>query len=216
MVCSKCGNHLLETDKFCSSCGFEVVNRNGSLGHKNNSQQLLYIFKPTFSLLFIIYKMFLWIFLLGLIVFMLAYLFVGVKNAFLITILFAIVCIIFRSLFDYYNYKSTSIEFYADKFCYKNHFLNKINLEISYQNIIEIQKDVTVSERIFNRGKIKIFTTVVGNLWDRGEFERIVYFLFRQIIRDFSFYRNGRLIIKNIKDVNEVYLRITSIVDREG
>ena len=190
MFCEKCGVQLPDTAEFCTNCGANIT-KNAKMAERNIPDTEIQLnVKPTFSFGYmvlpslIIWSIFIIIFSVILGV---ADVSVGIGIAVVCFIVLALILGI-KTAINKKQYDSYSYDFYRTKVIYKDSFLNLSEKEVKYKYIREVTMRQTFIQRYFNIGNIILFTNAETGLG------------------------NGIFIV-NVKNVQEVYKNIKSIID---
>lgn len=192
MFCEKCGNQLPESAMFCDKCGASTQ-LNVKVQEKIVDNEVQLNVKPVFSLGYLtlptIVVYWIPVIIISIIIAMansaagIGMMILGLIG-FLIFGLFWGIGLVFKKM-QYDNY---SYSFYKTKVIYKDGFLNKSEKEVKYKYIREVGMRQTFFQRFFNLGNIILYTNAETGLG------------------------NG-IFILNIRDVQETYQKIKSIID---
>lgn len=181
MYCKNCGNKLNENDMFCGNCGhpttlmqkeeLDVLKSHETERTKVDDNTMLFQVKPTFKLGYrlLIHIRGLRVLLPVMLLFLIPLYGEGILKKIIdenplstiifYIIFFIIIYVAIKTILDYFQYKELEYNFYNKKIVYKNGFLNKIEKEIQYKDIKEINTYEGVLERMFKLGIIIISTS---------------------------------------------------------
>ena len=194
MYCSKCGNVLEDTARFCDKCGNPTgvgeVNNN-IVKEKRVDNEVRILVKPRFKALYfmlssIIASVFVSLFMIFITVIEGEFL-AGLLMALIISAIIlgaSAIALIFRKM----QIKNMEYTFYSTKILYKDSFLNQTEKEVKYKHIRECVLTRTVFDRIFGFGRIILFTNAESG------------------------YGNG-IVIPFVENSSEVYKQIKELLD---
>lgn len=189
MFCEKCGTKLPDDCKFCTNCGNSIASTDKTTAKVSDTEIQLNV-KPTFSFGYMV--------LPSLIIYLVIALFIGIGvgaaepaagigTALFLFLIFAVIIGI-KALINKKQYSNYTYDFYKTKVVYKDSFLNISEKEVKYKYIREVTMRQTFIQRFFNLGNIILFTNAETGLG------------------------NGIFIV-NVKDVQDVYKKVKSIID---
>ncbi|MBO5141738.1 MAG: PH domain-containing protein [Clostridia bacterium] len=160
MFCSKCGNFLEDTAKFCDKCGNPtgVANMavNNVVKEKIVDNEPVLVVKPKFKALY-----FMMASIITSIILILIITICSLGEGFFISLIVAAVILGVAGinvLFKKMQIKNMEYAFYRTKILYKDSFLNQTEKEVKYKHIREALLSRTVTDRIFGFGRIILFT----------------------------------------------------------
>ena len=192
MFCEKCGTKLEDTAQFCTNCGESISGtpkKEGTADKVVDKDVQLHV-KPTFSFGYMVLPSLL---IFGVIILFISFisfmasptvgLGIFVISFGLLAVILGITTLINKKQYDNYSY-----DFYKTKVVYKDSFLNVSEKEVKYKYIREVTMRQTFIQRFFNLGNIILFTNA-----ETG-------------------FGNGINIV-NVKDVQDVYKSIKSVID---
>lgn len=194
MYCSKCGNVLEDTARFCDKCGNPTgvgeVNSN-IVKEKKVDNEIRILVKPRFKALYfmlssIVASVFVSLFMIFITVIEGEFL-AGLLMALIISAIIlgaSAIALIFRKM----QIKNMEYTFYSTKILYKDSFLNQTEKEVKYKHIRECVLTRTVFDRIFGFGRIILFTNAESG------------------------YGNG-IVIPFVENSSEVYKQIKELLD---
>ena len=195
MFCEKCGTKLPDTAKFCTNCGYKIIEEkeDTSSQEKIKDDVPLLTVQPKFDFGYVVLPSLLTLpfFLLILIPF--AYIIGGLLGPQMpiiigvIVIAIVLISYMIEILIQKKQYSSYKYEFYKTKVIYKDSFMDISEKEIKYKNIREITMRQTFTQRAFDLGTIVLYTSA-----ETG-------------------YYNG-ISISYIKDVKKIYEEIKEII----
>lgn len=206
MFCKSCGAELKEDASFCNVCGTpvgEVKAVHKTEEDKKEDNVLRLEIKPTFNVGYQLLKTLWNIFFTLLII---DIFFIDVTDAIVIfpTLgwgIVAVVSIIYlvKLFFDKVQYKNASYKFYKTKVEYIDGFLNKEQKQLKYEHIREVSSTQNIIERMFNLGKIKLYTSASG-IYDNRR-------------RNHSQERKNGIYIHCVKDVDDKLKEVKALLD---
>lgn len=190
MFCEKCGTELPDTATFCTNCGNKIIGLNEHTDSNIPDTEIQLKVKPTYSFGYMV--------LPSLIVYSIVIIvFSGMLCALnvIIGLIFFVICFLIlalilgiKALITKKQYDNYTYDFYKTKVIFKDSFLNLSEKEVKYSNIREATMYQTFVKRWFNLGNIILFTNA-----ETG-------------------FGNGICIV-NVKDVQNVYKEIKSIIN---
>ena len=191
MFCEKCGAKLQETDEFCTNCGAKISNGNKVIEKNIEDKEIQLRVKPTFKF---VYMMFPALVFYPIVILLIAVIFyivspnVGINIGISLFVIYAVILVI-STIVNKKQYDNRIYDFYKTKVVYGDNFLNISEKEVKYKHIREATMRQTFMQRYFNIGDIILFTNA-----ETG-------------------FANG-IYIKNVANVQEIYKKIKSIIDR--
>ena len=163
MFCSKCGNLLEDTARFCDKCGTATMINAHNMSNtrtKMVDDEVLLSVKPTYKSIYFMWGTYLivaCIMIFTIIVDMIVSEWRLMIFGFIMSILIIAVKYVFlifkKKQLNYMRY-----DFYKTKVEYSDSFLNKAEKEVKYKHIRECVLSRTVSDRIFGFGRIILYT----------------------------------------------------------
>ncbi len=163
MFCSKCGNLLEDTAKFCDKCGTPTGSAPASgsvVAEKKPDTEVLLHIKPKYKMIYFWWSAFLamaFILIIAILIAVFTSDFTCVWGGLTWCAIIA-VCKAISLLFKKRQIKCMEYDFYRTKVCYKDSFLNKAEKEVKYKHIREVILTRSISDRIFGFGKIMLYT----------------------------------------------------------
>jgi len=183
MFCEKCGNEVVDTDKFCQNCGNLLIDEETQEITKSryNNEVMLEI-KPTTKLLaFIDSKLLITgILLLSTLLYALFNTMPATEKllgsgdpmaktvvlmtigVYLIPIVGIFIAIFVKAFIKKKQNKKITYTFYPDRVIFKDSFLNKVQHELKYKHVREVASEQTFIQRLFKIGSIKLSSNSEG------------------------------------------------------